>query len=372
MNSKERIITAFELKIPDKVPVCPRLDSLWLKNAGEDLAGEIIRASDLAFYVDMLPDHVLYLGEEARGRCREETEGDLRHKTIATPKGPLTSKIHVEQTMMDWAEKHFFETAADVEKALSIPYRPPALDFTEYREWEKKIGNEGIVLAHIADALCCPGLWFSPEDYVIQACHESTDLVCRLLERVNRSIMDVTKQCLDAGIRFFMTSGPELASQTIMGPEWFPRLVAPYDSQVAQMIRRNGGYTWCHCHGKIAKIHKHLAGLGIYVLSPCEKPPQGDIELAELKASIGRQVCLAGDLDDLSLISTGNRALIREETLACLKAGMPGGGYILGGTEGCVFSKENAEGYLYMCELRDQFGVYMNTHSKQLPGGYRA
>ena len=153
-------------------------------------------------------------------------------------------------------------------------------------------------------------------------------------------------------------SGPELASQTIMGPEWFPRFVSPYDSQVAQMIRRSGGYTWCHCHGKIAKIHKYLADLGIHVLSPCEKPPQGDIELAALKASIGRQVCLAGNLDDLSLISTSNRDIIRNESLACLKAGMPGGAYILGGTEGCVFSKENAEGYLYMCQLRDQFGVY--------------
>lgn len=222
MTSKERIVAAFELKIPDKVPVCPRLNELWLRNAGESLAREIIHATDIAFYVDMLPDHVLYLGKDARGRCREEVKGSLRHKTIETLKGTLTSVIHIEQNMMDWAEKHFFETVEDIDKVLSIPYRPPALDFTEYRDWEKKIGDEGIVMAHIGDALCCPGLWFSPEEYVIQACHENTDLVCRLLERVNRSIMDVTKQCLDAGIRFFMMSGTGLADYH--GPGMVPAL----------------------------------------------------------------------------------------------------------------------------------------------------
>lgn len=358
MTSKERIVTTFELEEPDKVPVCPRLDSLWLRNAGEDLSRQIIRTTDIAFYVNLLPDYVLYLGEEARGRCQTRTEGRRRYEILETPQGALTSKIHVEQNMMDWAEKHFFETPEDIDKALSIPYKAPRLDLAEYRAWEKKIDNEGIVMAHVGNALCCPGLWFSPEEYIIQACHENTDLVCRLLERVNRSIMDVTKQCLDAGIRFFMMSGPELASQTIIGPEWFPRFVSPYDSRVAQMIRQNGGYTWCHCHGKIAKIHRNFADLGIHVLSPCEKPPQGDIGLIALKASIGERICLAGNLDDLSLISTGNRDLIRDETLTCLKAGMPGGGYILGGTEGCVFSRKNAEGYLYMCELRDQFGIY--------------
>lgn len=358
MTSLERIVVAMGPGVPDKVPVCPRLDALWLQNAGDVLADEVIRTTDLVFYANVVPDHVLYLGEEARPRCHVRIENGRRRETLETPKGALTRVVRMEREMMDWDEKHYFETAGDVEKALSIPYTPAQPDFREYRRWQQRIGQEGMVMAHVGDALCCPGLWFSPEEFLLHACCSDTGMVRLLLERVNRSILDVVRQCLDAGIRFFMMSGAELASQTVMGPEWFPRLVSPYDAPVARMVRSAGGYTWCHCHGKIARIHRPLAALGAHVLSPCEKPPQGDIGLRELKASIGREICLAGNLDDLSLISTGNRDRIREETMAVLRDGMPGGGFLLGGTEGGVFSRPNAEGYLYMCELRDRFGVY--------------
>ncbi|MBI3945329.1 MAG: hypothetical protein HY321_05385, partial [Armatimonadetes bacterium] len=76
------------------------------------------------------------------------------------------------------------------------------------------------------------------------------------------------------------------------------------------------------------------------------------------KESIGDRVCLAGNLDDEALLATGDREAIRERTLECLEAAMPGGGFCLGGTEGCVFSTKNAEAYLQMCEIRDEFGVY--------------
>ncbi len=358
MYSQERLVTTMHLGVADKVPVCPRVDLLWLRNAGDALAEEFIRTTDLALAVDMAETPGLYLGAGGQARHKAETRGDRRYEVLETPAGTLTRVVQLEPEMMDWDREHFFKAPEDLARALSIPYEPLRLDFREYREWERRIGREGMVMAHLPDALGCPGLWFAPEEYLVQTCMESTDLVLALLERVNRSIVDIAGQCLDAGIRFFMTSGAELASQTLMGPEWFPRLVAPYDGPVARMIRRAGGYTWCHCHGKIARIHQALADLGIHVLTPCEKPPQGDITLAALKASIGDRVCLAGNLDDLNLLSLGDRDMIRAEALAALAAGMPGGGFMLGGTEGCVFSRTNAESYLYLCEVRDAFGRY--------------
>lgn len=358
MTSQERILAVLNRQIPDKVPLCPRLDPKWLQNAGPVLSDRIIRALDVALYVDLLPDVALFLGQEAADRFHAETRGVLRYETLDTPKGKLTRVIHIETDMMDWAEKHFFETPDDVEKALAIPYAPARLDLSEYWRWEKQFGENGIVMAHLADALCCPGLWYAPDNFVIQACVETTAQVLQLMARVNRSIMDVAGRCLDGGVRFFMQSGAELTSQTIIGPEWCEELVVPFDRPVAELVRQRGGYTWCHCHGKIADICEHLAGLGVHVLSPCEKPPQGNITLADLKRRIGDRVCLAGNLDDLALLASGDRARVREETLACLREGMPGGGFMLGGTEGCVFSPNTAASYLYMGELRDQYGRY--------------
>ncbi len=358
MTSRERITAAMELKIPDKTPMCPRIDPKWLENAGPKLAAEFLRVTDCAVYYDLLPDAVLYFGQEAAERLHSETAGSLRHETLDTPKGPLTRLIHIETDMMDWAEKHFFETPDDVEKAMSIPYVPPQLDLAGYWEWDARVGDDGIVMAHLADALCCPGLWFSPDNYVIHACVESTELVLKLMERVNRSILDVAGYCLDNGVRYFMQSGAELASQTMIGPEWCDQFVVQFDGPVAELVRARGGYTWCHCHGKIAGICEKLAGMGIHVLSPCEKPPQGNITLADLKRLVGGQVCLAGNLDDLALLASGDLARVRAEALDCLQAGMPGGGFMLGGTEGCVFSENTAAAYLFMASLRDEFGRY--------------
>jgi hypothetical protein len=358
MTSKERIITAFELDIPDKVPVSPRLDTLWLNNAGSELTKEIICKTDFIVNVDLLPDYVQYFGEQARSRCTIRTEGGRRYEKIDTPKGELTRIMRVYAGMMDWAEKHFFETPDDVDKALSIPFEMPELHFTEYRQWVDRVGDDGIVLGYIPDALCCPGLWFSPEEFIINTCALHTDLIRALLEKVSANILAMARSCLEQGVRYILIAGAELASQSLMGPEWFSKLVVTYDGSLIELIRQHGGYVWYHCHSKIRQIHKEIASMRPHLLSPCEKPPQGDIELKKLKESIGDRVCLAGNLDDEALLATGNRELIRERAQECLEAAMPGGGYILGGTEGCIFSRENAEAYLYLCELRDEYGVY--------------
>ncbi|MDP6777303.1 MAG: uroporphyrinogen decarboxylase family protein [Candidatus Latescibacteria bacterium] len=359
MNSRERLITAFEGRLPDRVPVTPRVDPKWMDNAGDAWAGRIIRETDIALYLDVVPDTVLYLGEAAR-RALSVTQGDgMRTEVIRTPNGPLTRTLSVEAEMMDWATVHFFGCADDVGKALSLPLDPPEVDLSEYDAWERRIGDEGIVGVHLFDPLCCPGLWFSPEEYLIHACVTHTELVEELLVRVLENMVSFVQICLDRGVRHFLMAGAELACQTLMGPKWFSRLVTPYDAPLVDQVREGGGYVWYHCHGKIAHIHREMADLGFHVLTPCEKPPHGDIELAELKASVGHRVCLAGNLDDLDLLSSDRVDEIDRRAQECLADAMDGGRFILAGTEGCVFSPQNAEGYLRMCRVRDEVGCYV-------------
>ncbi len=358
MTSRERIIQVFDGKIPDKVPVTPRLDTKWFNNAGEEYTEKIIDKLDSYLYVDVLPDFILYFGEYARKNLETNTSGDLRKETIHTPKGPITRVLHLEKSMMDWATEHFFKSPEDIEKALSIPFEPAEPDLSEYNEWNDRIGDNGIVSVGYHNALCCPGLWLSPEDFLMYACCYHTDLVKEVLAKVTDNLIVYAQSCLDAGIRHFLVSGGELCSQTLMGPEWFSQLITPYDGKMIKYARERGGYIWYHSHGKLSKVIEMMADLGAHVISPVEKPPQGDITLPELKKLVGGKVTLAGNLDDQTVLATGDRDLIIREAKECLEAGMPGGRYLLGGTEGCVFSPENAEGYLLMTEIRDQYGVY--------------
>lgn len=358
MNSRERILKVFNHEIPDKVPVTPRFDTKWFQNAGPEYTEKIIKTTDLALYVDTVPDYVLYLGEETRKNLIFHDDGNRKTETIRTPKGEIKRTLRLEKYMMDWATEHFFKSPEDIEKALSIPYAPPELDFSDYEKWNKRIGNEGIVGVHLMNALCCPGLWLNPEDFIIYACVSHTNLVREITAKVNENLKQFVHHCLNYGIRHFLMAGAELCSQTIMGPEWFSRLVAPFDRELIETVKSGGGYVWYHCHGKIARIHKEMSELGFDVLTPCEKPPHGDITLRELKNSIGKKVALAGNLDDLMVLATGDRDMIERETISCLKQAKENGGFLLGGAEGCVFSPENANGYLWMCEVRDKYGRY--------------
>ena len=358
MKSRERILSVFNHEIPDKVPVTPRFDTKWFNNAGVEYTDKIIKTTDIALYVDTIPDYVLYLGEETRANLISHDDGTMKSEIIRTPKGEIKRTLQLEKYMMDWATEHFFKSPEDIEKVLSIPYSPPEPDFSEYDKWEERIGDEGIVGVHLMNALCCPGLWINPEDYIVYACVSHTDMVKEITARVNENLKRYVQLCLDYGIRHFLMAGAELCSQTIMGPEWFSRLVAPYDRELIEAVKSGGGYIWYHCHGKIARIHEEMAELGFDVLTPCEKPPHGDITLRKLKKSIGKKVALAGNLDDLNVLATGDRDMIERETVSCLEQAKEGGGFLLGGAEGCIFSPENAEGYLWMCEIRDKYGMY--------------
>jgi len=65
-----------------------------------------------------------------------------------------------------------------------------------------------------------------------------------------------------------------------------------------------------------------------------------------------------GNLDDMEFIGKMSRNDIKEKSLEFIEDVGKGGGFILGGSESCVYTKEMLEGFLYMAEISEEYCTY--------------
>ncbi len=347
MTSKERLLAAMRLEEPDRVPVAPFITSGWLGHATPAMAERLVRETDILLSPGIAWDAGLFLGAEALNAYEGWTEGNRYIRTIRTPKGLLRS-VYTITEKTGYTTEFFFKGPEDVEKFLSVPYEPIPIDPSEYHHMEAKYGDEMLILGGMLDALYLPGFWFSPEDFNV-TCLENFDLIKLLLDTVQPRLLDAVRTCKEEGIIYFRQVGAEVASQTLMDPSWFAKLVAPYDTELNAEMRKDGGIAYMHCHGKVNQILEQMADTGPTALDPLEGPPHGDVDLADAKRRIGDRVCLVGNLDDMEFIAAKSRQEIWDASIACIEAAGPSG-YILGGTTAGIYTPELAEGYLVMAE----------------------
>jgi uroporphyrinogen-III decarboxylase len=92
-----------------------------------------------------------------------------------------------------------------------------------------------------------------------------------------------------------------------------------------EAIHRFGGYARIHSHGRLKGILDEIAALGADALDPIEPPPQGDVELADVRRRHGEQLVLFGNLE-ISDIETLPSDRFAEKVKRALDEGTSGSG----------------------------------------------
>jgi uroporphyrinogen decarboxylase len=137
-------------------------------------------------------------------------------------------------------------------------------------------------------------------------------------------------------------------------PEVFAEVVTPYLKQLIAGYREMGFYTIKHTDGNIMPIIDQLVDCNPHALHSLD--PQGGVDIAEVKALYGDQVCLCGNVN-CGLIDTGTEEEYLASARYALTYGMPGGGYIFC-TSNCVYTGMRLERYERMLELWRELGNY--------------
>ena len=263
---------------------------------------------------------------------REDTrdDGETRvTRTVLSVAGRTLTQVSKRERRINtvWTVEHLLKDAADVEAYLSIPDEVFAerIDTGPLEAEEAALGDRGIVMVDTEDPLCAAAALFSMEDYTVLAFTEPA-LFQRLLEKMARVIHPRTEEVSRRFPgRLWRIYGPEYASEPYLPPRLFEQYVVGHVAPMIHAIQAHGGFARVHCHGRLRNILDHIAGMGADGLDPIEPPPQGDMELREVRQRHGRQLVLFGNLEiaDIEMLPTARFA---EKVKRALDQGTAGAG----------------------------------------------
>ncbi len=176
-----------------------------------------------------------------------------------------------------------------------------------------------------SDPLCEAAQLFPMADYTVIALREQA-LFHKLLEHFAVTISARTEAVAQAlPGRLWRIYGPEYASPPYLPPRLFHEYVVRYDKPMVESIQRWGGYARIHSHGRLRLILDEIASTGCDGLDPIEPPPQGDMELTEVRQKVGKQMTLFGNLEASDIENLPTREF-REKVLRALEQGTEGEG----------------------------------------------
>lgn len=378
-TSRRRLLTALACGTPDRVPVntyelAGRNSRDWC-NQQPSYRGlmDYIRAhSDCMTNWNPRPATDRYTCEE-RFLCsdypveidaRTETSGQFERTTriCRTPKGDLrqvtqkTADVHTT-----WQAEHWCKSIADVDKALSVPYEPARYDASDLPRVQAELGEEGIVIASVGDPAYLAADLMSFQDYLMWA-FEETDHFARTVEIVAERVMENLRRQLDCCVLdLYRIVGPEYFTPPYLPPAMFRRFVLPHVTAMTRLIHERGAKVRLHCHGKMGQVLDMILETGCDGIDPCEPPPDGDIELDELKRRCqARGVSVWGNIE-LKLLEQGTPERVRAEVQKIMGQAKEGGGFVLIPTAGPInvpLSPKTEANYKAFIDAGLEYGRY--------------
>lgn len=339
MTPRQRLLAALTGQMPDRVPVTLYEHSPY----GGDWTHHEPSYAPLLDLEHRYGDSFLFcplevpvlLGDPNTSRGAEERAGDgtvVRRLEIPTPRGPLTAVSRRDPGLMTyWQIEPLIKSDADIERVLSLPDPQTLPDPTHLRAWETQLGENGVLLFSLGDALGHVVGLFDFEDFVLR-CAEDDAPILALLDKAQRQVLFAIRalgaHVKNACIRLW---GPEYSGAPLMNPaRCFPRYVLNYDIAATREIHATGNFSVIHCHGRLRDLLDMIREIGADALEPLETLPMStaDVTLAEIKARLGDQMCLMGAVQSLTL-ETGTPETMRAAVRQAIQAGAPGGRFVL-------------------------------------------
>ena len=378
-SSRRRLQVALAGGIPDRVPIntyelAGRNSRDWYNNqpSYRSLMDRIRAQTDcITNWNPRAPtDH--YTSKE-RFLCSDfpveieshtEAVGQFQRTTriCHTPQGDLRSATQVAPDVYTtWQVEPWCKSLADVNKALSVPYQPASYDSLDISRVRAELGEHGLIMTSVGDPAYLAAELMSFQDYLMWAFGE-TDHFARTVAVVAERVLENLRRQLNCCVLdVYRIVGPEYFTPPYLSPAMFQRFVVPYVSEMTRLIHARGGKVRVHCHGKIGQVLDMILDTGCDGIDPCEPPPDGDLELSEVKRRCReRNVSVWGNLE-LKLLEHATPAQIREEVRRIMKQAKEGGGFILMPTAAPIdvpLHPKTEANYQAFIEAGLEFGTY--------------
>ena len=280
MTSKQRMATALNLGIPDRVPTF----ELEFQLSEELLGKPFLTENDLKGLSEAEVDR--RIAENAEFMI--EVYDRLEHDAICIQ---YLNEQHTKQTIRRLHEfsGDRFMLLAHGDGTFAIPDGAGMLEFV-YR---------------IAD---------DPQGVHDQA------------ERMVRDAIAHDLRLLDAGLDgFILCSDYCFNKGPFLSPKMFGEFVTPYLARLIAAIREHGGYAIKHTDGNIKPILDQLVSTNPHALHSID--PMAGVDIREVKRLVGDKVALCGNVH-CAAMQTGTEQDVIDSAEYCLTWAKPGGGYV--------------------------------------------
>jgi uroporphyrinogen decarboxylase len=328
-TSLERVLTTLRRGVPDQVPSFEwEIDDLSLAALvpGGDVF-DFVEWADLDAVAIFADERKRYLSEKVYldewGVTKTKTEEYYPVPIDAPIKEPADLRsLRAPDPCSDW----HFETLA---RAVN------------------RFGGKRAIVFRTQDSFSIPrylrGVQAMLTDFIL-----NPDLIREMVEIAVQYNSALAKKAVEIGANAIFASDDYCDNRgPMMSPRHFHEFLFPGLQRVVAAVHAAGVPFIKHSDGNVRPILDDLVSAGIDCLDPLD--PLGGMDIADMKGRVGQNVCLKGNVNIGGALSLGTPDDVRQETLACLRAGMPGGGYILS-TSNSVMASVKPANYVALLE----------------------
>lgn len=381
MTSKERLLAAIRHEEPDRVPVAPRMHLWSLEQYGDhNWLRQLKIREELGTdpFIEVFLRVPAYIRNPFSGDYRDlddvsvemtvENQGALNRvrRQIHTPAGDLHDVIDLPHPDSEYGlrpspvmREPLVKGREDVERVRwLLPDPDRVVTATNWPEIIEIVGDRGLLHANpnpgAAAAVMTKAMGM---ENVMLAFYENRELFDGLLEVLSTFHLAVTRRMLELGAPIIYHSWHNFGTSAGWSPKIWREAFKPLVQSCADLVHSFEAAYLYFDNGPIKPLLPELAEVGVDILETLCPPPVGDVDLAEAKRMIGDRVCLVGNVDAIWVIQKGTPEEVREAVRQSIRAGAPGGGFILGNSD-CFFMETPRENIDAFFKAAREFGRY--------------
>lgn len=379
MKSRERVLLAMNLHKGDRVPLMCQFSIGFMMNQ--------LQPDPVQFWYDgkTFAEGLLTLRElfnfdgilvSLHGHSSNWKNGLLREERISEGKTKLYYANRVEtHTWEDLPLVEYMEESAKISvEDINIDAEiPDKLDY---------IPVSGNLYFHLSDAslysifdyleertggeYSIHGEITSPFDYFLDKFGYENGLMglllfpekCKqILQKYTEGVKAIAKGMCHCPIDAIKISS-SFAGQGFISTEQYQEFVQPYESQIIEVIKREGKKVYIHTCGSIGDRLELMRSSGASGLECLDPLPVGNVDLEDAFARIGNDMFIKGNIDSVNTLLFGSEDKIREDVGRILSLGKNKGlGFILS-TACSIAPNVPRKNVQLLYELIQKYGLY--------------
>jgi uroporphyrinogen decarboxylase len=354
MTSRERVLTAFAHRQPDRVPAWCGASPEFRELARRHLGLPDDESLSLHLGDDFRRVYALYAGPDRRSpaACLAHPEATSRTPFGVERRGygygqPLGHPLGGARTLAEigryaWPDPDWMDVSEIRGNALRWKGRFAVLG----GDWSP-FYHDAIDLLGMSRMML---LLYDAPDLIDSVLKHIVDYYCE----VSRRIFEAARGAVDI---FFIGNDFGTQNGPVVGEALFRRFFLPHLKRLVDLGHDFGLKVMLHCCGGFAPLIPALIEVGLDALQSLQPDARG-MEPGRLKRDFGDRIVLNGCIDTHNVLIKGSPDLVRRRTREILGIMKPGGGYIASPSHDYLLPETPVDNVLAMYETIREFGRY--------------